>query len=80
MKKWIVVDSCISKGSVEFHTPCDTKEEALALARREWNHLTDYGRKRRDAFFVGLYDWEQDEDTGAWGVTSDPYEIAEEWK
>ena len=68
MKRWFL-----------FETALDAKDqaEAIQIARREWDHLTDSEKKRRDDFFVGYA--EEDEDGDAdWDTMTDIYSFKKE--
>jgi len=58
MKKWVVIDDCMSSKSSTYEEILDatTAEEAEAEARFKWDRMTEYDKKLRDAYYVGLCD------------------------
>ena len=74
MTKWYVIDDMTSKAAVMYPTACDSKEEALKKAEIDWNSLTDHDKARRDSFFVGLCEVDED------GEVGDVIEIAKSFK
>lgn len=47
--KYILID--IVNGDM-FNKEFDSEDEALKAAGSEWNHLSEYDKNRRDAFYV----------------------------
>ncbi len=79
MKKWCVIDL---KGSDEFLTVCENKDEALVEGERQWDSLSDSDKKKRKSFMVGLCNID---DEGNYieledgNIDANVYEIAKEW-
>ena len=79
MKRWFLIDNATKSHAQIFETALDAKDqaEAIQIARREWDHLTDSEKKRRDDFFVGYA--EEDEDGDAdWDTMTDIYSFKKE--
>ena len=79
MKRWFLIDNATKSHAQIFETALDAKDqaEAIRLARYEWDHLTDSEKKRRDDFFVGYA--EEDEDGDAdWDTMTDIYSFKNE--
>lgn len=79
MKRWFMIDNATKSHAQIFETALDAKDqaEAIQIARREWDHLTDSEKKRRDDFFVGYA--EEDEDGDAdWDTMTDIYSFKKE--
>lgn len=55
MKRWIIIDDCTSRAAAQWETIIDAHnaQEAEAIARRQWDDLTDHDRRCRDAYYVG---------------------------
>lgn len=53
---WWLVDDNISAGANIWTKKLftDSKEDALRMARLEWESMSEYDRKRRDAFYIAL--------------------------
>lgn len=47
--KYIIIDR---KNGDEFTEEFESKEEAISRADTEWDHLSDYDKKHREAFYV----------------------------
>lgn len=56
MKKYFVIDSCISKAGEEWSEMLDTasEAEAVAIAESMWNKMSHSDRKRRNDFYLGF--------------------------
>ena len=52
MAKYVLVDDATTARASIFTEEFDSREEALACARRQWLRLSDYDKKRRDSFYV----------------------------
>lgn len=86
MKKWCIIDNMTSKRALEEVTAFNSKEEALAEAEKEWNHLSISDKKSRDSYTVGLCNveeykpncWHYVEDENG-NIDADIYEIAKEF-
>lgn len=55
MKKWIIIDDCTGSKSAQFEEIIDARDinEAEQIARRQWDSLTAYDQQKRDAYYVG---------------------------
>lgn len=60
MKKWYVVDDCISSKGETFTHPAESREQALEKALAEWDHLSEHDKEIRDAFYIGYADSDDD--------------------
>jgi len=60
MKKWYVVDDCMSTKGEIFTTPAESLQQAREKAAAEWAHLSEHDRKLRDAFYIGFADTDDD--------------------
>ena len=66
IKKWCVIDDSMTQRHLETVEIYESKEEALAAAKAEWNHMTYHDQKRCDHFVVALCDMAYDEDEETW--------------
>lgn len=53
MKKWFVVDNCLTAKGEIFTHPADSREQAYAEATAEWKHLGQHDQSIRDDFYIG---------------------------
>jgi len=62
MKKWIIVDDCTSSKSQQFEEIIEASDinEAEQIARREWDRLTAHDQNKRDAYYVGYAEIDDD--------------------
>ena len=51
LKQWVIIDQCGDE--FEEALPVMTREEAVYAANLEWERLSAYDQKRREAFYVG---------------------------
>lgn len=72
-QKYVVYDNCLSKRAEIYTDVYDSKEEALAEGQKEYDRMTAYDKSRRDAFYVGLFEIDED------GEVGDCIEIIKEW-
>jgi hypothetical protein len=79
MKRWFLIDNATKSHAQIFETALDAKDqaEAIQIARREWDHLTDSEKKRRDDFFVGYAEEDEDGDVD-WDTMTDIYSFKKE--
>ena len=71
-KKWFLIDDDTTNSGCSEEKEFDSKEDALTYAEMKWHHLTGREQSKRDDFFVGLF--EVDEDgypTACWEVAKD---------
>lgn len=60
--KWYLIDDAIHARCqiFEHELKAQTKEEAIAEAKAEWNCLTTREQKDRDEFYIGYADVDED--------------------
>lgn len=87
MKKYCIIDNCVSSRSLEELHVYDSKEEALYNAENEWCRRSEHDKKECDSYIVGLCNVEVDE-SGSWkyaedsngNVDADIYEVVKKYK
>ena len=62
MKQWVIIDDCMSSKSAQFEQPINAKDaqEAEHIARMEWAALTKEDQQKRDAYYVGYAEIDED--------------------
>ena len=60
MKKWVIVDDCLSTKGVIYTEYAECREQALENAKAEWNHLGKHDQGIRDAFYIGFAEVDDD--------------------
>ena len=60
MKKWIIVDDCLTAKGEIFAHPVDSLEQAYAEACAEWKHLGRHDQGIRDGFYIGFAEIDED--------------------
>ena len=80
MMKWAIIDNC---GVDEFKKIFSSKEQALDEAENDWFHLSDFDKRTRVSYLVGLINVDDngdyyEDDNG--NIDGDIYDIAKEFK
>lgn len=62
MKAWYLIDDCTTKRAFMDEVKLDvtTKEEAIAEMHSTWDALSEHDKRDRDAFWVALFDADED--------------------
>ena len=62
MRKWYLIDDCISSKAEVFETElkATVKNEAIQEAKEIYNRLSDHDKKLRDEFYIGHFETDED--------------------
>ena len=60
MRKHVIFDLKENGDSFDHVIDASTSEEAIRIADREWDYLTDREKNGRSAFFVGTCEFDED--------------------
>lgn len=57
---YILIDDCTSKRASIFDQTFQTEQEAVEVAKAEWETLTDHDKAQRDAYYVATCTLDED--------------------